>query len=229
MGREVELRSFTTTESIEKLVFEVGFEDLHLMLRAIAGNAIGNEIAAGNLPTSLLVDGAGGRDPNTAQKRIQAFFTNFDDLRDAVHQAWDKIQSLTRYRSGRARAAYQVWYKETPIGNSPGVVDSYANKFNPATDYFRIVGPVLIYGRKIYWNPTGKPKFSKSVALRAPGITIKLVRIKGVMRLAEESMRRKFRNLAITEDWVVTSALPTDGRTPGMWLGFKRKGTLLRR
>jgi hypothetical protein len=225
---EVILRSFTTTQSLDKVIYEVAFEDLQLVLRNVAAIEIEAQRSLGNPATSLLVDNTHSKDPALATKRVQAFFANFEDLRLAVHDAWAKIQSLTRVASGRAAASYQVWYKEQHIGNNPGAVDSYANKFNPATDYFRIVGPVLVYGRKIYWNPKGKPKFYKSVALRVPGVTVKLVRIKGVMRQAEESMRRKYRNLAITEDWVVTGALPTDGRTPGMWLGFKRKGSLLR-
>lgn len=221
------LKSHTTTERIDKIILEVATEDLETVLRYVAAIEIQNQQNQNNPATSIIVDNRGRKDIATAQRRVQAFFVNTDDILNAVNEAWAKVLSLTRVASGRAASSYQLWFKEQPIGSSPGAAGAYIRQFNPATDYFRIVGPVLVYGRKIYWNPKGKPKFVKKVVARTKDLTVKAIRIRGVMNQVEQSMRRRYRNLAIAEDWVVTSALPFDGRTPGLWIGFKRKGTLL--
>lgn len=223
----VTLVSRTTTERLDKIVLEVAVEDLQAVLRFVAATAIQEQRDIGNQPTSLLVDNRGLKDIATAERRVQAFFADTEQLRKAVYDAWNQVQALTRVATGRAASSYQLWFREQRIGSTPGAVETYIDRFNPAVDYFRIVGPVLVYGRKIYWNPKGRAKFVKRVAVRGKDFTIKAVKIRGIMNQVEQSMRRRYRYLAIAEDWVTTSALPKDGRTPGLWLGFKRKGTLL--
>lgn len=217
------------TANIGKFVVEVALQDALTALRAIAVEEILDQIDKDNPPTSILVDGRAGKSINEATKRVQVFFADVPTIRKAVYDCWNAVQAHTRVFTGRAAASYQLWYKETPIGHTPSACEIYLDRFNPATDYFRIVGPVVVYGRKVYWKPKGAPKFTKKTKYRFPGqnTTVKLVRIRGIMNLVEASMRRKFRYIAIAEDWVVTSALPKDGRTPGLWIGFKRKGSLL--
>lgn len=222
---QVALKGYTVTGSLEKIIYEVAEEDLQYVLRVVAAGAIQQQRDAGNPPTSILVDNRGNRFIDTAQKRVQAFFANTDELGKAVTATWNAVISQTRVASGRAVASYQLWHNETNIGNL-GALQGALKNFNPGKDYFRIVGPVLIYGRKVYWNPAGVPKFRKKIIARTRSLTVKAVQIRGVMNLVEQSMRRRFRHIAIAEDWVVTPALPTDGRTPAIWLGFKRKGSV---
>jgi hypothetical protein len=228
VGLEAQVKGYKTTDQLDKLILEVGLKDLEQALRLVAGQVIQEQIDLGNPPTSILVDGRGTRDIDRAQRRVQAFFADTEALRKAFYEAWSRVIALTRVKSGRAAASYQVWFNNTPIGSTPSAIDGYIKNFNPAKDAFRIVGPVLVYGRKVYWKPAGTPRFEKRIGLKTPTAVFKLVRIRGIMNQVEQSLRRKYRYLAITEDWVVTSALPTDGRTPGLWLGFKRKGTVLR-
>lgn len=223
----VALKSFTTTERLEKIVLETAVEDLQSMLRQIAATAIIEQRDAGNPPTSLLVDNRSGKDIAIAERRVQAFFANTDELARAVSDAWNTVMSLTRVASGRAIASYQLWHNQSNIGNISSL-SSAIKSFDPAKDYFRIVGPVLVYGRKVYWNPKGIPKFRKKIVARTRQVTIKAIQIRGIMNQVEQSMRRRYRHIAIAEDWVVTAALPKDGRTPALWIGFKRKGTLVR-
>lgn len=220
--------SRTTTERLDRIVLQVAVEDLQETLRRVAAVAINEQIQLGNSPTSLLVDNRGQKLITDAERRVQAFFADTEAVRKAVYDAWGRVQALTRVATGRAQASYELWFKEQPVGRTPAAVEIYIDRFNPATDYFRIVGPVLVYGRKIYWNPRGAPKLKKVTALRNKSFTIKLVKVRGIMDQVEVAMRRKYRYLAIAEDWVTTSALPKDGRTPGLWIGFKRKGTLLK-
>lgn len=220
----------SVTERLDKSVYEVGLFDLVTAVRQTAAQVIQEQRDLGNPPTSLLVDGRSRKDGDTslATKRVQAFFADKEALRKAVYEAWNRIQALTRVATGSAASSYQLWYNENKIGITPAAVEIYLERFNPAKDYFRIVGPVVVYGRKVYWNPKGKPKLKKIRLLRTKTSDIKLVRVRGIMDQVEQSMRRRYRYLAIAEDWVKTSALPKDGRTPALWLGFKKKGTLLR-
>jgi hypothetical protein len=158
---------------------------------------------------------------------VQAFFADKSDIRRAVYEAWNRILSLTRVRTGRAAASYELWFNDTRIGRTPAAVETYIDRMDPYKDFFRIVGPVIVYGRKIYWNPRGKPRIKKITAYRSKRLTVKLLRIKGIMFQVRDAMRRKFRNVGISEQWVTTGALPKDGRTPGLRIGFKRRGSTL--
>lgn len=215
-----------TTDSLDKMIIEVAAQDLLTTLRYVAAEAIGEQILIGNKPTSLVVDGRGGKPIDQAERRVQAFFADTAIVYQAVLEAWQKTIELTKSRTGKGVSTYQLWFREQFVGTSPEAARKYIEKFNPATDYFRIVGPVIAYGRKLYWSPKGTPRFTKHTLFRGTALTVKIVRIRGIMNLVEQSLRRKFRAIAIAEDWVVTSALPKDGRTPGLWIGFKRRGNL---
>jgi hypothetical protein len=227
----IELRevSHSITQSLDKTVLEVAERDLPFIVSRLSSLLIADQVRLGNPPTNIIVDNRGRTPITQAKRRVQAFFADKAALRRAVYEAWNKIQSLTRVATGRAAGSYELWFNEQRIGRTPAAVETYLDRFNPAKDYFRIVGPVLVYGRKVYWNPKGKPKFKKKTVLRTKSAVFKLVSIRGIMDQTEQTLRRRYRMLAITEDWVTTKALPKDGRTPGLWLGFKKKGTLLRR
>lgn len=228
----------TTTERLDKIVIEVGLDDLVQTLRFVAADAIQEQIDIKNRPTNIIVDNRNSKPIDTATKRIQAFFTDVEQIRVAVYAAWKEIQKLTRVKSGLAIGSYQIWYNEKPIGTSPSAIDAVLKTFDGSKDYFRIVGPLVAYGRKIYWRPKNRPgkgrgvvkplKLTKRVALRTNSAIFKVVRNKGIMQEVEEILRRRYRGVAIAEDWVNTNALPKDGRTPGLWIGFPRKGALKR-
>lgn len=225
---ELPIRSVAVTQRLEKTVLEVGVQDLEFIVSQLSAQLIQEQIDLGNPPTSIVVDGSGRRDVRTAKKRVQAFFADKAAIRQAVYEAWNRILNLTRVRTGRAAGAYELWFNDKPVGRTPAAVEMYLDRMVPGKDAFRIVGPVLVYGRKIYWNPKGKPKIKKITVFRGKDVTIKLRRIRGIMDTVEQSMRRRYRYLAITEDWVTTTALPKDGRTPGLYIGFKRRGSLLK-
>lgn len=225
---QLPIKSFKQTDRLDHLIVEVAVEDVQAVIRQLGALFIKEQIDIGNPPTNILVDNSGRKAIDTAKKRIQAFFTQKDDIRLAVYAAWARVLALTRVRTGRAAASYELWFKNTPIGRSPSAVEGYIERMDPAKDFFRIVGPVLVYGRKIYWNPKGKPKLKKRTVIRGRNYVIKLVSIRGIMEQVEMAMRRKFRAVVVIEDWVVTSALPKDGRTPGLYIGFKKRGTTIK-
>lgn len=218
------------TDSLEKIVFEVATADIPFVIQRLSASLIKEQIDLGNPPTNILVDNSGKRPIDTAKKRVQAFFTDKDAIRLAVYDAWERVIALTRQRTGRAVGTYELWFNDRRIGHSPTLVDAYLDRMIPGKDFFRIVGPVIVYGRKLYWNPKGKPKFRKTAInkrIRINGMQVKLVRIRGIMDQVEQQMRRKHRSVIVAEDWVTTTALPKDGRTPGLYIGFRKRGSTL--
>lgn len=222
----------TVTDDLEKIVFSVGQDDLQSFLRAIASQAINEQIQLGNPITNLIVDGSGVKAVAQAQKVILAYFTDTDTLRQAIYDGWRIAQSLTRVLSGRAQLSYQLWYNNTPIGSSPGACEIYLDRMVPSKDFFRIVGPLVVYGRKLYWNPATngkKQKFTKRKIAQVGNTVFKVVRTKGIMDQVADQLKRKYKGLAIANSWVTTSAsaLPKDGRTPALYLGFKKRGAIV--
>lgn len=226
---ELPVRAFKSTDELDKIIVECALQDIPFVIRSIASNEILQQTRQNNPPTNIIVDGSGRKAITSAQRRVQAFFVDKAMVRRAVYEAWNRILNLTRVRSGRAASSYELWFNNAKIGSTPSSIEAYLEKMDPAKDGFRIVGPVLVYGRKVYWNPKGKPKFRKLTAYRSKTLTVKLRRIKGIMDQVEQQMRRRYRGLAIAEQWVITSALPKDGRTPGLYIGFKKRGNTFRR
>lgn len=226
---ELPVLKFKSTDELDKIVVQCALHDLPFVIRSLASNEILEQTRQGNPPTNIIVDGSGRKPITQAQRRVQAFFTDKSMIRKAVYDAWNRVLNLTRVRTGRAAGAYELWFNNTKIGRTPSAVEAYIDRMDPAKDGFRIVGPVIVYGRKIYWNPKGKPKFRKITAVRTKTLTIKLRRIKGIMDQVAQQMRRRHRGVAIAEQWVTTNALPKDGRTPGLYIGFKKRGSTFRR
>lgn len=215
---------------LDKTVLAVALlEDLPHAVRQVAVQATREQIRMGNNPTNILVDNRGNRPVTEAKFRVQVFFSDREKLYNALVDTWDKVQKLTPVKSGRAIGSYQLWFKRASIGPMPGALSQakrLISTMNPAKDGFHIVGPVLVYGRKVYWNPKGKQRFRKTVKLRLKTSVFKTVRIRGIMDQVEQSIRRKWKQFAIAEDWVITKSLPKDGRTPAIYVGFKKKGTV---
>lgn len=217
---------FSDSDGLDKIILQVGAEDILAVLRAVAIEEIGQQINIGNKPTNLLVDNRSSRSIEQAQRRVQAFFVDVELVYKAVIAAWQRALGLTRSRTGKAQASYQLWFNDRYVANTPGAARQYLDNFKPGEDYFRIVGPVVAYGRKLYWSPRGTPRFERKSILKTKNLHIKIVRVKGIMNLVAAAMRKRFRGVAVYEAWVTTSALPKDGRTPGVVIGFKRRGKL---
>ena len=219
----------TVTDDLEKIIIQVSQDDIQRVLRSVAATAITEQLKLGNPLSNLVIDGSGAKSIDTAQRLIQAYFTDRETLRKAVYEAWSITQRLTRIDTGRAQSSYQLWFDNSPIGNAPSACDAYIEKMDTGKDFFRIVGPLVPYGRKLYWNPATngkKQKYTKRKIAKVGNTVFKVVRTKGIMSQVADQLKRKYKGLAIADSWVTTAALPGDGRTPALYLGFKKKGAV---
>lgn len=230
--QNIKLKSYSESSrgDIDKFVYDVAFDDLLTTLRYVAATEIKEQIDIGNTPTNILVDNRSGtyRSIDAAQKRVQAFFADTNEILAALDEAWVEVRKLTPVYTGRSIASYQIWYNNTVIGNNPTAARQFAARFNPAKDQFRIVGPVLIYGRKVYWNPNGKVRLKKITVFRSKALVVKKIRIRGIMDLAAKKVQARHKSIQVAEAWVLTGALPKDGRTPAIVLSYRKKGSLFR-
>jgi len=224
-AKKVNLRSITVTKDLDKIFYDVAIEDLEKTLRYVAAEEILNQVRIDNKPTSLLVDNS-GRDINIAKKRVRAFFADTAQLYEALTVCYAYIRSLVPRRSGRAAFSYEVWLNDRRVGRDPFEIRALIENMDPSKDFVRIVGPVVAYGRKVNYNPGGTRRFTKRTVARTRTTVIKSVKIQGIMERVEKMVGRRYPALYVRESWVTTSALPKDGRTPGLVIGFAKRGRL---
>lgn len=222
---QLNLRNVRVTENLDKVFYEVIQEDMYKALQYTAAIAINEQLSIGNPLTSLLVDGRPNRYIDTAQKRIRAFFFDGREVYKAFTDAVNLISTLVPRRSGRAAFSYEFWCNEKPVGKDLSRVEAFTRTMGPQ-DYVRIVGPTLVYGRKVNYNPGGIKRFSRRTVVRTKSFLVKKVKVQGIMERVQNLIGRRYSGLYVKESWVKTNDLPKDGRTPGIVIGVSKRGKL---
>lgn len=200
------VRSFKTTDRLDKMIVECGEQDLRFAIGAIFAQELEQQKRLDNPPSNILVDGSGIKPISTVRRNARAYFVNKESIRKAAEDALRLVALLTRYKTGRARASIEVWLNDSPAGSIAAAVA----RMGP-DDRIRIVGPQTEYGRVLHWNPVGKPRFSKSGVRRT------------IYDIAIRRLKSRHKGLWIAEQWVTTSDL---GRTPALAIGQRFRGRL---
>jgi hypothetical protein len=137
-------------------------------IRAVAFHEAHEQVAADNEPSAVIVDGRESTISGiqTATKRVRMLFADIRTMIQAVKEAVDLLMQVTRLQSPPqnwivARQNYHIWVNNTAIGNAANSISRLSNKNVGPRDVIRIVGPLVRYGRKIYWNPVGGSKSPK--------------------------------------------------------------------
>lgn len=155
----------TVTSRLDTYILKALPEDLLTVLRGVAMQELDGQITSGNLPSSILVDGraVAKRQIMEARRSISMRFADIEGLMDAVNEAYQLLLRVTRIQSPPknnivARQHFWLYKNGVPIGRLPGAL----SRLNAATldqnSVLRIVGPLVNYGRKMYWNPIGRAK-----------------------------------------------------------------------
>ena len=153
------------TSRLDTYILKALPEDLLTVLRGVAMQELDGQITSGNLPSSIIVDGrsVAKRQILEARRSISMRFADVRSLMDAVKEAYQLLLRTTRIQSPPknnivARQHFWLYKSGVAIGRLPGAL----SKLNPATldsnSVLRIVGPLVNYGRKSYWNPIGRAK-----------------------------------------------------------------------
>lgn len=148
---------------LDTYVLKVLPQDLLSVLRAVAQEELDGQITTGNLPSQILVDGrsVGRRQIDQATRSVSLRFADTRMLIDAAKEAYATVYRVTRVQSPPkngivARQNFWLYKNGAPVGLMPGAITKIKPEDLDIKTVLRIVGPLVNYGRKLYWRPIGR-------------------------------------------------------------------------
>jgi len=216
-------------------------------VQKIAANEIMREIKNGNNPQNIIVDNRDSKPFNEADFRVTALFSDSKVIAIAAYEVLRTLKKLTRVDTTLARSSYEVW---TVKGiNDPGTrVYKNANFVSrssfeklaeglPPNGRIVIAGPMVDYGRKLYWNPKSSRKLKGRARYHAAyeESTGKFLRTRlgtrdtSMKDLLLGRVKRKYPGALIIGRWVKGKSVgqhKNGNRWPGIAIGLKSKGRL---
>jgi hypothetical protein len=240
--------SLTKKGRVRKNTFQVLIPDATFLaetIQKIAAHEILKEKSHGNSPTNIIVDNRDSKPFNQAQFRVVALFADPKLIAIGASEVIRQLNSVTKRLSGRAQASFEIW----TVSNTkdPGKKIMNASAANHATllalaeslpvgGRLVVVGPLVKYGRKLYWSPKFARKAKGTRARYSAGYDIdsgKLSRVRtgdrdtNMRDLVIGRVRGKYKSLSIIGRWVVGDMVNGDNRWPGIAIGLKSKGSLI--
>jgi len=220
-------------------------------VQRIAANEIMREVKKDNPPQNLIVDNRDSKPFNQADFRVTALFTDAKIIAIATLEVIKILQSLTRKITGAARGSYQIWtvnnskdkgkkWINASTSASLSTLEKLANIL-PPSGRLVVVGPLVDYGRKLYWNPLtsrklgGRARYKigyEEGTTRLSRINAKYIEGERAKRntntrdLLLGRVRRKYPGTLIIGRWVLDNVVNGDNRWPGIAIGIKSKGRL---
>lgn len=176
----------------ERYVLEVLPQDISAVIRAIALDELKAQLSIDNRPSQILVDGIAmqrhGIDRAVRQVKIR-----FQDTRamvEAVKDIYDLLQQVVRIQNPAkdsivARKNFYLWLNGVNLGIMPAALSKIAYPGVLTQDSIvRIVGPLVPYGRKLFWNPVGASGTMKFYRVRSKKSGVRFLPVKGASALA---------------------------------------------
>ena len=177
--------------------------------------------------------------------KTRAIFGSPTQIHDAALKAYQLLRTLTRFKSGAAVGSYHIYLGNTANTGNPGTfIGTGISGINAAADQLSersmlsIVGPNVIYGRRLYWNPVGGKTVAKRLANpRIRGLSVKLATTTGgyrgsatIHRDVKKRMGRnvKFKSLSFGDPFFVMAHTDIigDRRVPAITIMPKAAGRL---
>jgi len=248
------------TKKLKRIVkdqFVTAIPDISLLgdtIQKIAASEITKEIRNDNPPTSIIVDNKKNKPFNQADYRILTNFANTDDMAYAAVTLIDTLQRYTRRFTGRARGSYQIWTSDSfkdggtkAFQGTPGIttLKNIAKLLTGPQSRLIVVGPMVDYGRKLYWYPFSakNQKYPGKSQERLPGRANKVagydastgktsflkgIRDTNMADLVIPRVKAKHKGVLLRGRWVTVPSKNINGsnRWPGIAIGLKQKGRL---
>lgn len=153
------------TSRLDTYVLQVLPQDILAALRGVAMDELDGQITSGNLPSQILVDGRTvvSRGINQATRSVSMRFADTEMLLQAIRDAYRLMVQVTRVQVPPknaiiARKNFWLYMNGNPVGGLPGALSKLNNAKMDNKTVLRVVGPLVNYGRKLYWNPIGRAK-----------------------------------------------------------------------
>lgn len=215
-----------TTLTLEKFILTVLPEDIMSVIRAVALEQLKEQVSINNPPSQIIVDGTAMQRHgiDRARRSVKMRFQDTGNLLKAVDEIYKLLQQVTRMQNPPknsivARNTFALWLNGVNLGLMPQALSKITYPGVLTQDsVVRIVGPLVNYGRKLFWNPVGasskmgfnrvKSKKSGYRFLPLAGASLTSPRFKP---WAPRTLRRKANQ---TSDAAATLAAMMSGATP---------------
>jgi len=153
------------TSRLDTYILKVLPEDILTVLRGVAMDELDAQITSGNLPTQVLVDGrsVAKRSILEAKRSVSLRFSDAAMVLQAIRDVYRLLLRVTRIEVPPqntiiARRHFWLYKDGVSIGKLPGALGKLNEKNVDYKTVLRVVGPLVNYGRKLYWNPIGRAK-----------------------------------------------------------------------
>lgn len=149
--------------SVERYLYMVLPKDVSTMVRAVAYDELmQQEVKFRNPASHIIVDNfpASQRGILRAMRRVVMRFQDIDMLVKAVREIYNLLQQITRIESPPknsivARKNFHLWIDHADMGLLPAALARLSTATVKRDSVVRVVGPLVPYGRKLFWNPVG--------------------------------------------------------------------------
>lgn len=148
---------------LDQYVLKVLPEDLLTVLRGVAAQELNAQIDIGNNPSQVLVDGraVGTRSIYEAKRAVSMRFADTTMLLTAISEAYELLRKVTRLQSPPknnvvARDNFHLYLNGNPLGLLPSALSRLTPGSLDTKSVLRVVGPLVPYGRKLFWRPIGR-------------------------------------------------------------------------
>ena len=221
---------------VTKDILAVAQADYLTLLRGIAAQEVAAQIALGNKPTNIIVDGRPGKPITEATRSVVVYFIDAAMLKRALIDAWREFQMLSRRVTGKTADQYEIWSFSKATGDrfmasTPAGVQVADIKQGMA---LQIVGPMVAHTRKYrFFDRSGQRMQRQSRALPyasriAAGQKIMVGR--SLHEMVVSTIKKKYRALKVAEVWIDVPDLNPAGhssvtKVPAIYIG-SRKGRI---
>jgi len=259
------------TKKLKRIVpgefnLETALPDISLLgdtIQKISASIIREEIAKGNPPSNIIVDNMDAKPFNDADFRILTLFSDTDRIAYAALTAITELKKNTRVLTGKALNSFQIWTTKsfTDGGRLEYIGDptisqlkAFASKVTGPKGRLVIAGPMVKYGRKLYWNPISEDKKGKerklkgrkrrfavydaetgtvgmrsasSITGNASSTPVRSTRNTNMRDLAVPRIKRRHPDVIVVGRWIRSKAvgkLKDNNRWPGIGIGLRQKG-----
>lgn len=165
----------TLAVTMEKYVLQVLPQDVMTVIRAIATEELDKQLSIDNRPSQITVDGIAiqRHGINRAKRQVKIRFQDTRAMAEAVKDIYDLLQQVVRIQSPAkdaivARKNFYLWLNGVNLGLMPAALAKIQYPGVLTQDSIvRVVGPLVPYGRKLFWNPVGAGPTMKFYRVRS--------------------------------------------------------------
>jgi hypothetical protein len=178
--------------TLEKYILQVLPEDISAVIRAVAIEELNAQVALGNNPSQITVDNVSiqRHGIDRAKRRVRMFFQDTAMLIKAVSEIYNLLQQITRIQTPAknsivARRNFYLWLNGVNLGLMPQALSKLGlpGLLTPES-VVRVVGPLVPYGRKLFWNPVGASGKMKFYRIKSKKSGVRFLPMAGTSKLA---------------------------------------------